>query len=435
MFPVDIHELIISFISNFTDLMNWRHTCREFFHDYTASFYCTRMYPFMITPYVNVTDDTNLSLLSRRHYVKSLTISKGRIKNEHIWNMTALERLIIRTKNIYLNEGAFIRLSNLRTLHCNWHININDTVLQRLPNLTDLDCSYCYEITGKALAQMTNLVKLNCLGVPVNVQDDLNVSFIGHLTKLEELTINDSVYRYKTELSRLVNLRRLNIPRDKLRPDAVKILPRLEYVECGDYEYTDEHIMYLTNLKYLSGGKNSFFTDLSLKNLTSLEIFKPNRAKMSVSVGTIGSLVNLTVFHCGTLQVPDFAFLRMQRLLQLYCDDNLVVTDIGLSYIPNLITLDCGRNTNFTDKGVSQLTSLRALDCGSNVNLTDNTLSKLPFLIDLGCGLNRNFRDGLRNITTQLISLTRMCGTLNDPTDKPFIKIFNASAYEISKRK
>lgn len=437
MFPADIHQLIVSFIDNFTDLMSWRHTCRDTFHEYTASFCCTRMYPFMITPHVNVTEDTNLSLLSRRHYIKSLTITNGRVKNEHICNMINLERLIIQTKNIYLTENAFSRLSNLKTLHCHCHININDATLQRLPNLTDLDCSYCYEITGKALSQMTNLVRLNCLGVPLNMLDDLNLSFIENLTKLEELTINDNIYKYKNELSNLVNLKQLNIPHNRvlhniIRPDIAKLLPKLEYVECGDYEFTDEHIMYLSNIKSLICGKNSFFTDLSLKNLTKLEIFDIANAHMIVSVSVFKSLVNLTEFHSGRVQFPDIAFINMSNMESLYCDDNTIITDMCLSYMPNLTNLDCGRNKNFTDSGISQLEYLESLECGSNITITDYSLFNLPYLTKLGCGLNRNFRHGLLNIATNLVRLSRVCGMITDtPEYNEFIKIYNKASDEI----
>lgn len=426
MFPADLQDIIISFIANFIDLMSWRHTNRSTFHDYTASFYCTRMYPFIKTPYVNVTVDTNLSLLRRRYqYVTSLVITKGRITNEYLASLINLEYLELSNRDLCLTEFAFGGLLNLRSLHCNNCAFIDYSILKKLPNLTDLECSSCVRVTSLSLSQLTNLVKLTCVNIL-----DLNTSFVGNLTKLEDLTIDASVYNHKIELSYLTNLKRLYTPYDKIHPDIVKILPKLESIECGDYEFTDEHITNLTNLKSLICGKNCFFTDLSLKKLTKLEIFNIGKSDVIISVSIFRSLVNLTEFHSGGAQFPDVAFINMTNMEVLYCDDNFALTDMCLSYMPNLTSIDCGRNTNFTDNGISQLTYLKKLDCGSNIILTDYTLYKLQFLTNLCCGFNRNFRGELRNITTRLTSLTRMCGTLGTEQGD-FIRIFNMSIDEI----
>ena len=46
----DIHDVILSYIDNITDILSWRHTCRYFFiNKQKPNFICRETYPFFIT--------------------------------------------------------------------------------------------------------------------------------------------------------------------------------------------------------------------------------------------------------------------------------------------------------------------------------------------------------------------------------------------------
>ena len=423
----DIHDIIASFLNNFTDLMSWRHTCHGNFHDYTAHFYCTRMYSFIKTPYVRIDHSTNLSLLRRRDYIESIIIANKYIEDEHIMNLTNLKYMKIWPLPFILTDVAFIKLSNLKVLLCPVSNYINDNVLKRLPNLTELDCTECKLVTSESLVLLTNLVKLTCINNPT-----LDTSFVKKLTKLEHLTIDNSVQNYNDALCRLEKLKRLNIPNEAIYPDNARVLLNLEYINCGHYEYTDEHIMHLTNLKYLVCGRNSFFTDISVKNLEKLEIFITNNTNLAISIEAFNCLENLREFYSGNLQISDLSFEKLSKLEILHCESNCLLTDTCLSYVPNLIELNCGQNTNFTDNGVSQLSNLRILNCGANTNLTDLTLSKLSNLTRLNCGHNRNFRHELQKISYRLISLEYIFNNSDNGKFNEFMNLFISLSKQVN---
>ena len=39
MFPIDIQSIIVSYIDNETDLISWKHTCKQTFNPFIANFY------------------------------------------------------------------------------------------------------------------------------------------------------------------------------------------------------------------------------------------------------------------------------------------------------------------------------------------------------------------------------------------------------------
>ena len=218
-----------------------------------------------------------------------------------------------------------------------------------------------------------------------------------------------------------------------MTPDVIKILPKLEYVHCMNFEFTDEHIMYSCNLKELICGNNTFFTDLSLKKLTKLEIFKISEGNLLISEEVLTNMIYLKELHCGRLQIYDKIFKKLPELKKLNCDFNVAITDAGLLYLSNLEELHCGQNINFTDNGLSKLTNLTYLNCNINTNITDVTICSLPKLNKLSCGINRNFVNGLKIISDKLTYIDRT--KLNDDFTNHinFMNIFNKIKTKTSK--
>lgn len=431
IFPTDIHDLIVSFMDNFNDLLSWRHLCRDTFHDYTATFYCHKMYPFIITPLVDANEDTNVHLLSRRTYVKSLIINNYTFKDEHLMNLKNLESLQFMS-HIYgmsMSSFAFANLTKLQKLICSNSICLNDNALSKLTSLTQLNCNNCQNLSAKSLSKLVNLTILNCEGIP-----RLDMSFVRNLTKLECLTISSSIQDDKESLGSLVNLKHLHISKLSIKPDSLKWLPKLEYLNCGDYDYTDEHIMHLSNLTILICRKNCFFTDLSLSNLTKLESFKINNADLIISEEVFNKLVHLMELNCGKVQMSDNVIKNFNKLISLQCEDNLLLTDEAIKHLPNLTELDCGRNENFTDAGLIYLQKLEILNCGSNTNITDLTLYNLSEIISLSCGFNRNFGKGLQMLSNKLHSIEWIHKSDDESMNPEFIKMVRSIKNSLKKR-
>lgn len=397
MFPIDLHDFIVSFIDNFKDLLNWRHVCHNTFHNYTAQFYCSRMYPFIQTPYVNITNATNLNLLIKRSYIKNIIIHTSSIQDKYIKELKNLEYLNIDTYTYNLTNSAFKNLTNLKTMIYNNNTDIDDIAISRLTNLTNLSCFNCIKITANALAKLTNLAILDC-----SSNQYLDTSFVRHLTKLECLTIDGNVQNDISNLTPLVNLKVLNIRKLGIIPEILRVLPNIIYLKCGEYDYHDIHITTLTKLKELVCGTNCVFTDLSILNLKNLTILKLNKSKSVISDNAINGLINLTELNCGYSQITDNAFKLLTKLQSLQCERNITITNEALQYLPNLLEFRCGHNTNFTDSGVILLTKLVILNCEHNTNLTDISLLNLPNLKILCCGINHNFRSRLSNQITSI---------------------------------
>lgn len=418
MFPVDLHELIVSYLNNFKDMLSWRHTCRNTFHVYTVLFYCSKLYPFIITPLVKATDSTNLNLLKKRTYIQSLIVYTKFIKNDHLINLTNLEYLKIDNEynDFKFDSNAFSNLKNLKTFICNNSFRLTDDILIKLSNLQVLDCSNCQNITSKSLSSLTNLVILKC---DRNVR--LDMSFVKKLTNLLSLTIDSSVQDNVDNFQYLSKLEYLYIPATGIKPEISKLLPKLLYINCGEHEYVND--CFNSNLVKLIGGYKCLFTDVTFSKLNNLQTLSLYRSQLIATNQVFSSLINLTELDCGISRFPDIVFKDMKKLVILDCEDNTMLTDNVFKFIPNLIQLKCGRNTNFTDNSISKLTNLKLLDCGSNTNLTDVTLSQLNNLKYLGCGFNRNFGNELLKIVNSLISLQWIYRNDDDVKYKEFMNI------------
>lgn len=372
MFLYDLHDIIVSFIDNFTDLMSWRHTCSLTFHDYTANFYCSKMYPFINTPKVYVNDTTNIHILSRRKYITSLIIGNYKIRDEHIFNLRNLENLQILNNVFYLRltEDSFGNFENLKTLIWKHSANLNDNILLKLKSLVRLNCHGCYNITSNSLSKLTNLTDLICTNIP-----DLDMSFLTNLHKLEYLHIDNYDGIQTSYILNLTQLKRLTLSEGGISPSIVKTLPRLEQVYCSNHEFTDDHIMHLTNLKILICGINCFFTELSFNIMASLEKLHLNNCSLLLTPVLFNNLVNLQELQLGSIQITDNMMTKLYNLKTLICENNTTLTDISLTYIPNITYLSCGRNTNFTDEGLAKLSKLKILHCGDNTNFGEYLIS------------------------------------------------------------
>lgn len=426
MFIKEINEIIGSFIDTQKGLLNWRHTSSKTFHNYIASFPCSKMYPFIITPNVIISTSTNLHILSRRTYVKKIRSTIDVDINDWLLlklsNLTHLD-ISYNLNNRSLTYRSINKLTNLIELKCCYSSCVTDKALYKLTNLTSLDCSNC-AVTSQSISLLVNLKHLIYVFLdPMNTSNELNIdtSFIENLTNLEYLKINSCVQQNKKGLLRLKKLKQLDL-HNYIHPDTIEVLPNLEYLNCGNYEYEDRHLIGLNNLKQLICGHNCYFTYKSFTKLTNLNVLNLYGSKLHVSYDVIYTFINLTQIYCYYFHLPDYVFKNMKNLKLLHCDDNLVLTDKCFEYIPNLTELNCGRNVLFTDNGIITLNNLKTLLCGSNTKLTDKTLLNLPNLTKLNCGFNRTFKmETLLDLSTKLLNLERI--HKNNDTEE-YISIF-----------
>ena len=371
MFPIDILQYIVSYMNEFQDVMSWRHTCRRTFITYTVSFYCSRMYTFIRTPYVLITKDTNLDRLSKRTYINGLVVNSTNkpLGNKHLCNLKNLFSLKISTSYPYssIDAKAFKNFNKLKAFICSRETFVNDEVLMYMPDLIYLDCTACLHVTGKSLGSLHHLTTLICEDIY-----DLDFRFLTNLTNLKSLTIHQSVQNDINIFKSLTNLTTLNLsPSMSIKPEIVKLLPNLDSVICGNYEYTDDHLMHLNNLKMLICGINCFFTSLSISRLQNLTVLNINNGVFNITDSALINLTNLLELHCGILYIPDYIFKYYTELRILNCDSNILMSDTALEYLPKLISLNCGKNLKFTDIGLSKLHKLRYLNCGINRNFRE----------------------------------------------------------------
>ncbi len=389
MFPLEIQSVIVEFINNLRDILNWRHICRNTFHEFNSSFYCSNLYPIIKTPFIKI-NSYNLGLACKRNYAKGISINTNLFTNNHLMKFNNLESITMNINCGHLNNFSFINTKNITELyHGSIHDILTDTMLSKFINIRKLTIVYDRSpIKSDTLSKLTTLEYLDY--TPYNG----SYSFLKDLTNLKvlKLIINNNTPFDKRYLLNLSNLEKIDIDNDIITSYVVKHLPNLVKLNCEDNDFTDNDIIHLTKLKKLICGPNCFFTDLSISNLPNLTVLLLKDAQLMISEELIGTLIHLQHLHCGRLQIADHVFKKLTKLQILECGFNTEITDNGLYYLPNLIKLSCGYNNNFTNNGIMSLKKLESLYCGHNTKITFDSIYNLDSINDLRyCSMSRFF--------------------------------------------
>lgn len=380
----DIQSVIVSFFSNISEILTWRHLCTYTMIRHSASFTCTKIYPMINTPNMNISkyfSDIRFAFLVIQLKCNAYT------RSEFFNNQHDVETLICARYNT-LNDSALKNIPKLKVLSCGNNVLFTDTGLRTLSNLTYLDCGSNNNFTDVAMRLLTKLTYLN-----IQFNNSITDESVKYLTNLQYLNPNDNITN--NSLRCLTSLTELHESFNNV--DMISRCKHLKKLTCDNMILSNSNIIHLTNLRILKAGPYSYFTDTLIKQLTkltSLEYYVGITKITDESIKLLIDLKELTIVNLASYHktFTDYGLSHLTNLQVLYLHGQNEFTDYGLLHLTNLRQLYCGNNKKFTDKSLMKLTKLTLLDCGDNRNFTDSGLMNLTQLNYLHCKLNDNFR-------------------------------------------
>jgi Leucine-rich repeat (LRR) protein len=331
-FNNDINSVIVQFISNKRELLNFRNICRStYYPKHCVKFVCKHLSNQYHAEYLDLSDSTN-----------SYTDQDMYDMGQHITYLVCSN---------YVQDFHLKIIPKLRTLKCLYNTVIKD--VSSLSYLQKLSCGYT-DISD--FSNLGNLLVLNC---------DNNYS------------INDACFQY------LSKLQILTCGISNLSDACLQYLPNLVILTCGiNTSFTDSGIQYLKQLQALECHSCNI-TDKSINQLQYLEYLKVSRTSDIYKI----SLPNLMQLNCNDNESIVDSCLDVPNLRILNCNSN--ITNESIKTMTKLTYLDLGLNMNISN--ISCLKDLTTLICGINNIIGDNSLSHLTNLEYLDChhaGLN-----------------------------------------------
>ncbi|WP_051210187.1 leucine-rich repeat protein, partial [Gemella cuniculi] len=280
-------------------------------------------------------------------------------------------------------------------------ISSKNLTVKDLEKITTLDNLYGVKDLS-ALKYATNLTSLEINGEYNEIND---ISALRNLTKLENLSLENTKIKDISAISNLINLRDLNISGPFVDPEysdvmvnpadyiiknieALKNLKNLETLSLANRGVSDiSTLANLTNLNDVVLSNNNI-SDISvlknLKNISSLDLTSNKNIENTDSLKELTSLTNLWLTENKITNIE--ALKELTNLKKLYLNVNKISDLSPLVNLTNLTHLSLGANelTDISSLGsLKNLVSLRAADnkitdvssLTNLVNLTDLNLS------------------------------------------------------------
>ncbi|AYV80736.1 MAG: hypothetical protein Harvfovirus5_40 [Harvfovirus sp.] len=314
-------------------------------------------------------------------------------------------------------------MNNIIEIHLDEHMLklFDDIKLSELRNLTSLDIDEDFPIAdiiipstikqltldtldqGKEIKSVlfTNLTSLDiCYGFVTD-------SILAQLTKLTKLDIYDETPITNHGLSKLINLKQLDltdIQSDKITDEGICPLTNLTALFIHGTRYiSDDIFKHLQKLLELSITGDTIITDRGIYhciNLRSLTLYGPH---IKITDITMQRLTNLTSLDISSLKLTDKALIGLEALVFLGSGDN-EITDDACKHLTNIKSLDLSLDEKLTDKILTS--GLTSLNISSNDRITDEGLRSLIQLQKLSLYHNVKITDyGLETLGPSLISL------------------------------
>lgn len=272
------------------------------------------------------------------------------------------------------------------------------------------------------IARLEGLRWLHLAGIRVSPKALASLSALPNLERLTTpLELSD---RGMAEIAKMASLRVLNVARDELTDQGLKLIGRLTALEsldlCGNPTLTDAGLEELTNLRalrYMCLGRECAFTDQAMDTLAALPALKT----LWLDTGHITddglrrlaqsrSVERLCIPCLSQISDRGLAHLRdMPQLTGLDIAYLTRLTDASLTHLAALENLEyLELPAGFTDAGVAKLVTLnclRHLQIGvtGNSSLTDKSLAviaQLPALEDLTIGGAEFTNAGIARLAT-----------------------------------
>ena len=395
----DVNNLITSFISNLSDLLNWSSVCTSNYNNtYEVLFMIILKNPILYKRYILrfvQADPKCPSVCIRRLKHANTLICNNRITNYTLSKLTNLVSLHLHNntlitdnslglltnltklnihENYKITDISISNLKKLTYLHCGtFNVNLTDNSIKHLTKLTVLYTSNI-NICDSTIMQLTSLTELYC-----NYNPRLTNDCFNYITNLTHLSVGKNLFNIEG-ISRLHNLTYLNINSETYISDNnyFKYMPKLTYLDCSyNNMITDEALIYLHNLKYLKKC-NQLLSDNSLRYLNNL-IFLDCGYNNNFTNYSFSKLTNLNVLLCGyNKHIRNKTLSFFPNLKHLHCCRNKYISDIGVNSLMNLLVLDVGNNTSITHNSIIKLNKLIFLDYRRNINIDITLLNNIP---------------------------------------------------------
>ena len=228
-------------------------------------------------------------------------------------------------------------------------------LLNKFTNLKSLSFQYVSYPEDKIPKWMKFLARIGI--IDLNKRCTIDLSPIKKLTSLENLEINDLLFKNFKPLSNLVNLKVLMFQKSRIRNlEPIKGLTKLEKLYIYDCKVTDiGPIKNLTNLKglYIHCKEISDIGPIrQLTNLRKLELINTQIYDFE-PLKQLKNIEELYIINCPANNIETLKELtNLNRLLL----DNISISDIEpLKNLTNLRNLSILRCDNITDKQVEEL--------------------------------------------------------------------------------
>ncbi len=325
----------------------------------------------------------------------ALADMKANSVTDHVieWNDEALEARIreitkIRIRKIRLSDVWTITELNLNSSSSSYdnHKIKNITALGELVNLEDLSIAFNEINDINALGTLTNLRSLN---IQHNKIDDISVFYL--LSNLEYLTINSNQISDINPLSGLTQLKGLNISLNEISDiSALSNLTQLDRLDISNNEISDiSTLSELTQLDRLDISNNEISDISTLSGLTQLDRLDISNNEISdiKALGTLTSLTNLMIYNNPIGDILPLASLI--DLEDLYASNCNISNISDLSSLTRLTILYLNNNQISDIQPLTSLTSLNNLSLENN-NIADiSSLSRLLLLTSLNLSSNQ----------------------------------------------
>ncbi|MDD3818297.1 MAG: CotH kinase family protein [Actinomycetota bacterium] len=367
--------------------------------------------------------------------LKTLIMRNVNIRNEVelLKNLKNLERLNIR--NCDIPDISFIAgLTKLKELDLRYNNDVVD--ISALSNLKELEYLDLYSNKYvESIAPIADLANLKTLIIE-NLYRINDIELLGNLKNLQILDMHDCRVQDISFISRLTNLKELNLSYNNARDfSPLGNLNNLEILDLSSTGITDlSSLKNVTSLKELDLRDNSGIKDISaLSNLKELEYLNLNSSKGVESIAPITNLTNLKTLILRNVNVGDEVnLLKNLKNLERLNIRNCNIPDI--SFVTGLTKLkELKLRDNIRIKDISALSNLKEMEyLNIHSNNKIESIAPITNLTNLKTLIMRNVNAGEEaELLTDLVNLQRLNIRNCNISDISFIaRLFESGALQ-----
>lgn len=293
-------------------------------------------------------------------------------------------------ESLYISEAVEGELVNLKSLSYLTELRVekgslNDeelTVIGQLTGLKQLTLSSCGISTIASLDHMNQLVYLDLSNNTIR-----NLKVIDDMQELEELYLNNNVVTDLSSLASLTKLRILDVSYNSLKSvDPIHTVTGLTYLNIAHNEVSSiQNLATLTALVELDVSYNGLADVSAIGSCTAIEVLNISNNSIT-DISGLNTLENINNF--------DFSYNQIKELPQFSKNCTLAYIDGSYNQIEDLKALSSLQNLNVVLMDYNEkLSSLEPLDSCPRlvkVNAYGTKVADVRFLTDKSIVVNYN---------------------------------------------